>query len=155
VRSFVRLNISIILLLTLATYAGGQENQCIQAYGSASVEHFLTDLQHFVAVDDRPRVAQMVHFPIRITVDNEPLRLQNQDQLLKHYNVAFDPKVKGFIAKQKFSELFCNWKGIMVGRGEIWINTIGKSSQLRIIAINNNPPWSPEDKEQTPVLAKP
>jgi hypothetical protein len=33
----------------------------------------------------------------------------------------------------------------MIGGGEIWINMGGRSSRLRIIAVNNNPPWSPED----------
>jgi hypothetical protein len=65
--------------------------------------------------------------------------------LLEYYDVAFDAKVRGFIAKQKVSDLFGNWQGIMIGGGEIWINMGGGSSCLRIIAINNNPPWSPED----------
>ncbi len=97
-------------------------------------------------MDDRTHIAEMVRFPIRITVSGKPLTLRSKDQLLKYYNVAFDPKMKGFIAKQRFSDLLCNWQGIMIGRGEIWINTTGKSSRLRIITINNSPRWSPEDK---------
>jgi hypothetical protein len=88
----------------------------------------------------------MVHFPIKITAAGKPLVLRSKDQLLKNYDVAFDSKVKGFIAKQQFAELFCNWQGIMIGRGEVWINTVGKSSRLRIITINNAPPWSAEEK---------
>jgi len=109
------------------------------------VEQFLQDLQHSVAVDDRARVVEMVGFPIKITADGKSRTLRNRNQLLAYYNVAFDAKVRGFIAKQKVSELFCNWKGIMIGRGEVRINTSGRSSRLRIIAINNNPPWSPVD----------
>jgi hypothetical protein len=90
-------------------------------------------------------VTLMVRFPIRIVAEGKPLTLRDRGQLLKYYDVAFDSKVKAFIAKQKYSDLFCNWKGIMIGRGEIWINTVGKSFRLRIVAINNNPPWSPED----------
>lgn len=109
------------------------------------MEQFLQDLQHSVAVDDRARVVEMVGFPIKITADGKSRTLRNRNQLLAYYSVAFDAKVRGFIAKQKVSELFCNWKGIMIGRGEVWINTSGRSSRLRIIAINNNPPWSPVD----------
>jgi hypothetical protein len=123
----------------------GQDDPCIRAYGQASVEQFLTDLQHSVAVDDRAHIVEMVHFPITIAVGGKPVTLRNKNQLLKYYEVAFDAKVKGFIAKQKVSDLFCNWKGIMIGRGEVWTNTAGKSSQLRIVTINNNPPWSPQD----------
>jgi hypothetical protein len=131
-----------ILLAGLVQGASGQDDPCIRAYGKAPVEQFLADLQHSVAVDDRAHVAEMVRFPVSITVSGKSMTLRNRDQLLKYYDVAFDAKVKGFIAKQKASELFCDWKGLMIGQGEIWIGTAGKSSHLRIIAINNNPPWS-------------
>ncbi len=141
-----RVRVPIVLPFVLAGFVqwgNGQEDQCIRAYGAVSVEQFLGDLQHSVAVDDRAHVAEMVRFPISITVEGKPLTLRSKDQLLKYYDVAFDAKVRGFIAKQRVSDLFCNWKGIMIGRGEIWINTAGRSSRLRIVAINNNPPWSP------------
>jgi hypothetical protein len=142
------LDFFMILPLVLAGFvpcASGQGDPCIRAYGAASVEQFLRDLQNSVAVDDRAHVVEMVGFPLKITADGKSRTLRNKNQLLEYYNVAFDAKVRGFIAKQKVSELFCNWKGIMIGRGEIWINQGGRSSRLRIIAINNNPPWSPED----------
>jgi hypothetical protein len=145
-----RFNVPILpllfILLAFVHPAQGQGDTCIRDHGAAAVHHFLRDLQHYVAVDDRMHLVQMVQFPISIRVGEKPLTLQNKEQLLKYYAVAFDPKVKAFIRKQKFSDLFCNWKGIMIGRGEIWINTTGESSRLKIIAINNNPPWTPEDK---------
>jgi len=137
--------ILVFLLAGLVQGASGQDDPCIRAYGTTSVERFVADLQHSVAVDDRAHVAEMIRFPISIAVKGKSLTLRNKDQLLKYYNVACDSKVKGFIAKQHVSELFCNWKGIMVGRGEIWINAVGRSSPLKIVAINNNPPWSPGD----------
>ena len=134
----------VLVLAALGPLANGQDDSCIRMYGKAGVEQFLLDLQHSVAADDRVHVVEMIHFPISIRVAGKWMTLRGKDQLLKYYDTAFDKKVKGFIAKQKFSELFCNWKGIMIGRGEIWINTSGTSSSLRIIAINNDPPWSPE-----------
>jgi hypothetical protein len=91
----------------------GQDTSCLRAYGTAPVHHFLQELQRSVAIDDRAHVAQMVRFPISIRVGEKPLTLRNKQQLLKYYAVAFDPKVKAFIAKQKFSNLFCNWKGMV------------------------------------------
>ena len=125
--------------------ASGQDDPCIGAYGAASVEQFLPDLQNSVAVDDGAHVVEMVGFPIKITADGKSRTLRNKNQLLEYYNVAFDAKVRALSATQKVSELFCNWKGIMIGRGEIWVNSGGRSSRLRIIAINHHPPWSPED----------
>ena len=110
------------------------------------MKQFLRDLQEAVASDNRSRVAQLVEFPIAIQVSGKRKTLRNRSQLLQYYDVAFDAKVKGFIRKQEFSTLFCNWQGIMIGRGEIWINKVGSSPQIKIVAINNDPPWSPGDQ---------
>ena len=119
-----------------------EQNSCIEAYGSKTVSDFLTDLQKSVAADDREHVASLVQFPITITIKGKQTRIRTRAQLLKNYDVAFDAKVKGFLAKQRFTDLFCNWKGIMIGRGEIWLDA-REHHPLRIIAINNNPRWSP------------
>ena len=119
-----------------------EQNGCIEAYGSKTVSDFLSDLQKSVAAGDRAHVASLIQFPITITIKGKRISLRNRQQLLTHYDVAFDPKVKGFLAKQHFADLFCNWKGIMIGRGEIWLGA-RTHGPLRIIAINNNPPWSP------------
>ncbi|HUJ94568.1 MAG TPA: hypothetical protein VLW84_04825 [Terriglobales bacterium] len=134
------------IIVAIACFAAASvraDDSCIAAYGAPAVGQFLRDLQKAVAADDRKQVVQMVEYPITIKVGNKPVRLRKRSELLKLYDVAFDEKVKGFLAKQKFSGLFCNWRGIMVGRGEIWINTAENSHALKIIAINNNPPWSP------------
>jgi hypothetical protein len=88
----------------------------------------------------------MVKLPIVIKIARTPSMLTNRSELLKYYEVAFDSRVKAFIAKQRFSDLFCNWKGIMIGRGEIWISTVGRSKNLKIIASNGNLPWFLEGK---------
>jgi hypothetical protein len=130
-------------LLVVITGSARAEDQCIAAYSATTVAQFLQDLQQAVASDDRSTVAVMVSFPITITVAGKRVVLHNRSQLLKYYDLAFDTKVKGFIAKQRLSDLFCNWKGLMIGRGEVWLNTVDNSGKLKIIAIDNNPPWSP------------
>jgi hypothetical protein len=137
---------AILVLIVAAAGLSTADDQCIAQFGSAAVKQFLRDFQAAVATDDRSRVAQMVEFPISIQVSGKPKRLRNRSELLKYYDVAFDTKVKGLIAEQQFNELFCNWQGIMIGRGEIWVNKVSSSRQFRIIAINNNPPWSPKNK---------
>jgi len=139
---------AVVTLVLVAATAGLSvaDDQCIAPYGSAAVKQFLRDLQEAVASDNRSRVAQLVEFPIAIQVSGKRKTLRNRSQLLTNYDVAFDAKVKGFIAKQEFSTLFCNWQGIMIGRGEIWINKVGSPPRIKIVAINNNPPWQPGDQ---------
>jgi hypothetical protein len=87
----------------------------------------------------------MVGLPIKSLWKASRGHCETKNQLLEYYNLAFDAKVRGFIAKQRFLSCSVIWKGIMIGRGEIRINRGGRSSRRRTIAINNNPPWSPED----------
>jgi hypothetical protein len=103
------------LLVFLAQSRAQAQNACVDAYGSAAVSSFLSDLQKSVAADDRGRVASLVKFPIAIVIKGKRTLLHTRQDLLKYYEVAFDTKVKSFIAKQQFSDLFCNWKGIMIG----------------------------------------
>jgi len=140
-----KLIIALVIVVGALRFADA-EDQCIAPYGTEAVKNFLHQLQTAVADNDQRRVVAMVRLPITIMVAGKSTKIQSRVQLLRYYDVAFDAKVKGFIAKQEFSELFCNWQGIMIGRGEIWINAVGEPAMLRIITINNNPPWSPEDK---------
>jgi hypothetical protein len=136
------------MLLAFALVAASSlaDDECIAIYGTDSVRSFLHELQLAVAADNRTRVVSMVRFPIDIEIAGKRTHLKNRSELLKYYDVAFDTKVKGFIAKQKFKDLFCNGQGVMIGRGEIWINSSGKPPRLKVVAINNDPPWSPDDK---------
>jgi hypothetical protein len=91
--------------------ASGPGDPCIRAGGAASVEQCLRDLQHSVAVDDRAHVVAMVGLPIKSLWKASRGHCETKNQLLEYYNLAFDAKVRGFIAKQKVSELFCNLEG--------------------------------------------
>ena len=129
-------------LILLAT-SSPADDRCIATYGTNGSEVFFTNCKRPVAADNRARVVRMVRFPIDIMIAGNRTHLKNRSELLKYYDVAFDPKVKGFIGTQKFEDLFCNWQGVMIGRGEIWVDDVGKPPTLKITAINNNPPWSP------------
>ena len=145
----MRTVLAILGLAIVSSYAasGADQNvECIASYGTAAVEQFLGQLEDAVAKGDRIQVSGMIEFPIVVEIAGKRSTLRNRSELLKYYDVAFDSKVKGFIAKQRFSDLFCNWRGIMIGRGEICITLVGRSKKLKIIAINNNPPWSREGK---------
>ena len=123
--------LAMLVLFAAGARLSAADDQCIAQYNAGSVKQFLQDLQPAVAREDRPRVAQMVKFPISIQVSGKRKTLRNQSQFLKLYDVVFDAKVRGSIAKQEFSTLFCNWQGIMIGRGEVWISTVGGSPRLR------------------------
>ena len=142
--------VGLTLLVAASLASAAADDSCIAARDKAAVENFFKKLQTAVAADDRNHVARMVSFPIKISSGGKKITLRNRAELLKYYDAAFDSNVKNAIAKQQFHELFCNWRGIMIGDGEIWFEGVGSPATLKIIAINNNPPSSASETATTP-----
>ena len=63
------------------------------------------------------------------------LKAKTKSDFLASYNKIITPKVKDAIAKANLRELFRNYKGVMIGNGEIWIAQ--EEKDFKIIAINS------------------
>ncbi|HVF57533.1 MAG TPA: hypothetical protein VM934_15365 [Pyrinomonadaceae bacterium] len=131
-----------LLALSLSSAAAGPSRQ-EGKYSVAgidderAVEKFLADLQEAVAQDDRARVASMLSYPLTLHSGKRRTVLRRKSDLLKKYGVVFNRKVKDALAKQKASELFANWQGVMIGDGAIWFGEVGGAGQLKVVAVNN------------------
>lgn len=108
---------------------------------AAAADKFFISLQRAVALNQKSKVALMVSFPLRVRARKGHLTLKHPSALLRHYNAVFNRKVKGALATQRSANLFSNWQGVMIGRGEIWFNQMpgnsGKPAVFKITAINN------------------
>jgi hypothetical protein len=108
---------------------------------AAAADKFFTSLQRAVALNQKSKVALMVSFPLRVRAGGGHMTLKHPSALLRHYNVVFNRKVKRALATQRSANLFSNWQGVMIGRGEIWFNQMpgkpDKPAVFKITAINN------------------
>ncbi len=83
-----------------------------------------------------------VSFPIKINISSKKrITIKNQKQFISNFDHIFH---SAYLEKAKTFEyfnMFSNYQGVMLGDGDIWINTVNapdqKQSYLRIIAINN------------------
>lgn len=89
---------------------------------------FIKDLQYLVANDNREEISKLIRYPLNTTI-------KTGADFLANYNKIITPKVKDALAKANLRQLFRNYKGVMIGNGEIWIAQEGKD--FKIIAINN------------------
>jgi hypothetical protein len=89
---------------------------------------FVKDLQYIVANDNREEVAKMIRYPLTSTIKTEA-------DFLASYDKIITPKVKDALAKANLRQLFRNYKGVMIGNGDIWIAQ--EEKEFKIIAINN------------------
>jgi hypothetical protein len=104
---------------------------------ATEAEKFFLHLQTIVAKDDRQAVADAINYPITVKVKGRRVKLRSKAELLRQYAAVFNQQVKQALAKQQAGDLFVNYQGVMIGRGEIWFNQLPDRQVLKIIAINN------------------
>lgn len=88
---------------------------------------FVKDLQYIVANGNEEEVANMVRYPLNSTIKTKADFLANYDKIIT-------PKIKDALAKANLRQLFRNYKGVMIGDGDIWIAQ--EEKEFKIIAIN-------------------
>lgn len=89
---------------------------------------FVKDLQYIVAAGNKEEVANMVRYPLNASI-------RTKADFLANYDSIITPKVKEALAKANLRQLFRNYKGVMIGSGDIWIAQ--EDEHFKIIAINN------------------
>jgi hypothetical protein len=100
----------------------------------AGLKVFIAALKKAVAADDRRKVASMIRYPIVIVAGGRSVLFSTPASLVASYNLVFTPLLKKLIAHAKPQEMFRNWQGAMIGRGEIWINTVS-AGRLKVVTI--------------------
>ena len=125
---------------------GGGGHVTTAGITNAETRLFLTGLQEAVHAGDVVAVSQMIHYPIYVELNGQPTQLASPEQLQQEYSRVFTPGVQIAIAEQKFAELFVNWKGVMLGNGEVWFSGVCLDEDcneydIGIMAVNN---WLPE-----------
>ena len=96
---------------------------------------FILSLKEFVKEDNVSKISSMISFPLKVYVNRKKMTIKNDWSFIKYYNQIFNTKVKASIIHQPLADIFANSKGLMIGRGEIWINMV--SGRILITAINN------------------
>jgi hypothetical protein len=106
-----------------------------------AAEKFVAELQRAVAANDRRKVSRMVLYPLRTRLGRRPVVLRGPRDFLRRYDALFNRHVRAVLAAhQPGEQLFRNWRGFMLGRGEIWFEQLADTGEIRIIAVNNTGP---------------
>ena len=79
----------------------------------------------------------MALYPLRVRVGGRRVVLRNRRELLNRFDAVFNRKVRAALAAQKPEDLFRNWQGFMVGRGEVWFESLADTDEFKLIAVNN------------------
>lgn len=99
------------------------------------LETFFTELQQTVTNDDADALAQMIAYPISVTVDGESVEIARESDFVADFHQIFTSDVKDAVTSQSYETLFANWQGVMIGDGEVWFSIVDDAP--KITAINN------------------
>ncbi|MBS7456004.1 hypothetical protein [Coralloluteibacterium stylophorae] len=72
-----------------------------------------------VTADDRTAVVEYLRFPLRVGAGRE---VADAEAFLRDYDAIVTPDVADAVAAQEFGDLFVNQDGVMIGRGQVWLN---------------------------------
>ena len=103
----------------------------------------LHKLQVAVGANDAAAVAAVTEFPLTVTGRPGPTTAA---QFIHDYPSIYSERVRAAVLEQTVDGLFANWKGLIIGRGEVWIAAVcdvGSAPQqcsnrrVRVVSINN------------------
>ena len=93
-----------------------------------------------VAANDAAAVAALVDDPFATLRDGQPLKIADAEAFVRDYDRIMTPPIAEAIKRQRYSELMVNYKGVMFGNGEAWVNGICrddacKNVDVRVVAL--------------------
>ncbi|MNY74494.1 hypothetical protein D3C86_2135360 [compost metagenome] len=62
------------------------------------------------------------------------MQIKTKKDFITKYDKIINAKVKKALFAQKVDKVFVNWKGVMIGNGELWIGQFGE--QVGVFVIN-------------------
>lgn len=103
---------------------------------AADVENFARQIKLNIMEDKRQEFADLINYPINVTIDNKKTSINSSEEFIQHYNDIITSDFKNKLSDSYTKYLFSNSMGVMLGDGEIWFDKFNDQG-FRIYAINN------------------
>lgn len=100
------------------------------------VENFARQIKLSIMEDKRQEFADLINYPINVTINNKKTRINSSQGFIQHYNDIITSDFKNKLSDSYTKYLFSNSMGVMLGDGEIWFDKFNEQG-FRIYAINN------------------
>ncbi len=100
----------------------------------------IRQLQQAVAANNAAAVATLVNYQFATVRDGQSLKITDAKAFVRDYDRIMTPPIAEAIKRQRYSELMVNYKGVMFGNGEAWVNGICrddacKNVDVRVVAL--------------------
>jgi hypothetical protein len=91
-------------------------------------------LQEAAASKDEKKISRYLLYPVSINAHSGRKSLRSEKDLEASFAKIFTPKVLSTISQQKPENVFCNYQGVMLGDGEVWIGQRGR--RIGVFTLN-------------------
>ena len=128
----------LIVLSAGSLFAQGQSlNDALDgAFGSHdNYRAVINRFQAAVKAHDTAAVAAAVRYPIGVEIKGKASTIKSASQFVQNYDAIMTREITDAVVNQKLDDLFVNWKGIMFGNGQIWINGVCNDSTCKNVDI--------------------
>lgn len=106
-------------------------------YSKSEVEQYAKEIRELVLAEDWEKLSEYVAYPITMAgvtyEDRTPF-------LSAPFETHLDDVSMESIRSESCTDMFCNYAGIMMGNGDVWIGEVlnedGSSAGLRVIGLN-------------------
>jgi hypothetical protein len=114
----------------------------------AAYERVILATRKAVAAHDAAGLAPLVRYPIKVTIGGKKRIVSSPAAFIAHYDAIVTPAIAKAVTQEKYEDLMVNYRGVMLGQGEMWINGLCldngcKNVDVKIVTIQPRSPLSP------------
>jgi hypothetical protein len=107
-----------------------------QAFGDhAKYQAMILSFQKAVATRDATAVAELVSYPISVSINGRKTTVSNAKAFIAHYDAIMTPDIVATVKNQKYEDLFVNSHGVMFGNGQVWVNGVCKDNACKTLDV--------------------
>ena len=118
---------------------------------SAQYRQVITAFQHAVKTHDAAGVAALVNYPLKVTIKGTKRTIKTPQKFIAKYDSIITPAIAAAVQDEKYADMMVNARGVMLGRGEVWINGVCRTkdcrtADVRVITIQSTAVPDPAPK---------
>jgi hypothetical protein len=108
---------------------------------TADDKAFFQEIKQAIESHDAKWIAENINLPLNVNINGKKFSIKTEKSFIKNYDNIITTSIVDAVRLQDENDMFKNWQGIMIGRGQIWfgqyIDEKVNRSFYYIKAINN------------------
>ena len=115
--------------------APGDRFSAAKIENDVEADDFLLTLKEKIRQNDANGISLMISYPVTVVINKKRIKITSPERFVNNFSQIFNQKVTGAVLNQAPADVRASSKGLMIGNGVIWLNSI--NGKIAITAINN------------------